>query len=232
MFKLIRRISSSVFPRNDRPWADDATSTAPTIGMKRRLSSVDMDLDDTPIGSLSKKSRTGKDADVSDDEEPTSSPVTSSPLPPRSSPPPEDVKEVTTGVKEIELEQKRDVSQSDPSEVIEPLATLATETSAVADEEVKNDTVEASTPELRSEERNTPEVEELQDPLKGDTTDEPPLKPEQEARDDSKDTIPLSASKEGAKPLAVDPTSPTTISKLKRATKGPVVSKDKPEVKA
>ena len=23
MFKLIRRISSSVFPRNDRPWADD-----------------------------------------------------------------------------------------------------------------------------------------------------------------------------------------------------------------
>ena len=29
MFKLLRRISSSVFPLNDRPWADDGVSAVP-----------------------------------------------------------------------------------------------------------------------------------------------------------------------------------------------------------
>ena len=124
--------------------------------MKRRLSSVDMDLD-TPVGSLSKKSRMEKDADASDDEG-SSSPVTSSPLPPRSSPPPEDVKEVTTGVREIELDQKPDVSSSDSSEVVEPSATLATETPVEAEEGVKTDT-EDPTPEQRSGEDNAPEVD-------------------------------------------------------------------------
>lgn len=143
-----------------------------------------MNVDDAPVGSLSKKSKRGKDMDASDDEEPVSSPITSSPLPPRSSPPTEDVKEVTTGVKEIELNQKPDVPLSDPSEVVEQPATLATETSAPADEEVKADTHEDPTPELRSEEE-----EGSQDPTKSDTMDEIPVKPVQEPTDDSKGSI-------------------------------------------
>ena len=146
-----------------------------------------MNVDETPAGSLSKKSRKGKDADASDDEEPVSSPATSSPVP-RSSPPPEDVKEVTTGVKEIELDQKQDVPISDPSEVIEPPTGLTTETSAPADGEVKSST-ENPTPEQRSGEEDKPEAEESQDPRKGDTTDETPVKPAQEPIDDSKDTV-------------------------------------------
>jgi len=200
--------------------------------MKRRLSSVDMDLDDTPVGSLSKKSRRTKDADPSDDEETGSSPVTSSPLPPRSSPPPEDVKEVTTGVKEIELDQKQDVPPSDSSEVVEPSATLVTDTSVTADEEVKTDTEDDPTPEQRPGEGNTPEVEGSQDPAKGDTTDETPVKPVQEPIDDSKDAVPLSSSEEGVKPLVVDPVSPTKVSKSKYIAKKPVVSEGKLVVKA
>ena len=155
-----------------------------------------MDLD-TPVGSLSKKSRREKDADASESEEPASSPVISSPLPPRSPSPPEDVKEVTTGVKEIELDQKPDVPQSDPSEAAEPPATLTTEISAEADEEVKTDTEEDPTPEQRSGEGNTPEVEGSQDPVNGDSTDETPAMPEP--------TEDLKTSEEGAKPLTVDP---------------------------
>ncbi|KAF9653683.1 hypothetical protein BDM02DRAFT_3182681 [Thelephora ganbajun] len=229
MFKLLRRLSSSVFPRNDRPWADDATSTAPTIGMKRRLSSVDMDLD-TPVGSLSKKSKRGKDADVSDDEEPASSPVTSSPLPPKSSPPPEDVKEVTTGVKEIELDQKPDVPLSDPSEVVEPPATLVAEPSVEANEQVKTDTEEGSTPEQRSGEGNALEVEGSQD---HHTTDEIPVKPVQEPTYNSKDTT--KASEEAAKCLSVDPASasPTTVvSRPKSTVEEPVASDDELEADA
>jgi len=229
MFKLIRRISSSVFPLNDRPWADDATSTAPTIGTKRRLSSVDMDLD-TPVGSLSKKSRKDKDADASDGEEPTSSPVTSSPLPSKSSPPSEDVKEVTTGVKEIELDQTPNVPPSDPSEVVEVPATPATETSVGADEEPDTDTEEAPTPEQRSEGGDTPEAVGSQDPAKGDTTDEIPVTPVQEPVDGSKDTI--KTPKKGAKPLVFDLTSPIKVSRSKSTTKKPVASEDKPEVNA
>jgi len=146
-----------------------------------------MNVDETPVGSLSKKSRKGKDADASDDEEPASSPVTSSPLP-RSSPPPEDVKEVTTGVKEIELDQKQEVPLSDPSEVIEPPAGLDTETSAPADGKVKPDT-EDPNPEHRSGEVGVPEVDGSQDPEKGDTTNETLVKPVQEPKDDSEDTV-------------------------------------------
>ena len=155
-----------------------------------------MNVDDTPVGSLSKKSRRGKDEDASDDEEPTSSPVTSSSLPPRSSPSPEDVKEVTTGVKEIELDQKSDVPPSDPSEAVEPSATLVTETPAPANEGVETDTEEDPAPELRSGDGDAPEVEGSRDPVKGDTTDEIPVKPTQESTDDSKgsikDTAPIS----------------------------------------
>jgi len=226
MFKLIRRISSSVFPRNDRPWADDATSTAPTIRMKRKLSSVDMDLD-TSVGSLSKKSRRGKDADPSDDEEPTSSPVTSSPLLPRSSPPPEEVKEVTTGVKEIELDQKPDVPLSNLSEVVEPSVTLDTGTSVQAEEGAEAE--ECATPEQRPEE-DTPEVEGLQDPVEGGSTDETQVKPMERFTDDSGDAT--KTSEEGVKPSVADSVSPTKVSRPKSTVKKPMPSQGKPQAKA
>ena len=188
-----------------------------------------MDLD-TPVGSLSKKSRKAKDADASDEEEPGSSPVASSPLPPRSSPPTEDVKEVTTGVKEIDLDPKPDAPLSDPSEVAEPPTTLAPETPAEADEEVKTDTEDDPTPEQRSGKGNIPEVEGSQDPVKGDTTDQIPAMPVQELIDGSKDTT--KTSEEGAKPLVVDPRSSTKVSQLKSTVKEPVAPEDKPEDKA
>ncbi|KAH8990791.1 hypothetical protein EDB92DRAFT_1863218 [Lactarius akahatsu] len=57
MFKLLRRISSSIYPRLDRPWSDDATSNAPTIGRKRRLSDEDDDGDDVRDAGSSRKRR-------------------------------------------------------------------------------------------------------------------------------------------------------------------------------
>lgn len=212
------------------PGSRTATSTAPTIGMKRRLSSVDMDLD-TSVGSLSKKSRRGTAADASDDEEPTSSP-----LPPRSSPPTEGVKEVTTGVKEIELDQKPDVPPSDPPEVVEPSVTLDTETfvtldterSVEAEEGVK--TEEDATPEQRPEEEKTPEVGGLQDPVEGDPTDDNPVKPAEQSTDDLEDTT--KASEEGAKSSAAHPVSPTKACQSKSTVKEPAASEDKSETKA
>ncbi|KAF9788078.1 hypothetical protein BJ322DRAFT_603579 [Thelephora terrestris] len=217
MFKLIRRISSSVFPRNDRPWADDATSTAPTIGVKRRRSSVDVDLE-TPVETLSKKSRRVKGPDLSDDEEPSSSPVASSPLPPRSSPPPEEVKEVTTGVREIELDRKLDTPLSDPSEVVQPPVTFDTETPVESEEGVKAE--EDVAPEQRSEEENTSETQGSPDPVEGDVTNEHPVDAEDAAK----------APEEDAKPAAVEPTSHTKV--LQSKSTEPVTPEGKPEVEA
>jgi hypothetical protein len=194
--------------------------------MKRRLSSVDMDLD-TAVGSLSKKSRREKGADASDDEEPTSSPVASSPLPPRSSPPPEEVKEVTAGVKEIELDQKPDAPLSNPSEV-EPSVTLDADTSVEAEEGAK--TEEDAAPEQRPGEENTPEVEGSQDPFEGGSTDETPVKPDEQSTDDSKDTT--KASDESVELSAADPVSPTKVSQSKFTAKKPVASGNDPEAKA
>ncbi|EGO01105.1 hypothetical protein SERLA73DRAFT_134315 [Serpula lacrymans var. lacrymans S7.3] len=56
MFKFIRRISTSVLPRPDRPWRDDATSNAPTIGRKRRYSATEREDDEESV-SRSKKAR-------------------------------------------------------------------------------------------------------------------------------------------------------------------------------
>ncbi|KIK68374.1 hypothetical protein GYMLUDRAFT_136056, partial [Collybiopsis luxurians FD-317 M1] len=94
MFGLIRRISNSVLPRPDRPWDDDATSNAPKTSRKRRLSSADRDLDDeTEAQSRAKKSR--GDTPQTPLELPGSNPPLDS----------ESVKEVTQGVKEVDLEE-------------------------------------------------------------------------------------------------------------------------------
>jgi len=138
------------------------------------------------------------------------------------------VKEVTTGVKEIELDQKPDVPLSDPPEAAEPSTALATETSAEADEEVKTDTEEDPTPEQRSGEGNTPQVEGSQDPVKGDSTDKILVTPE--PTEDSEDTDTTETPEEGAKPLIADPASPAKVSQSKSTVKESAASEDEPEV--
>ncbi|KAL1721555.1 hypothetical protein EV715DRAFT_249007 [Schizophyllum commune] len=88
MLNLIRRISGSVIPRLDRPWRDDATSNAPQIGRKRRNSSVERD----------------------EEEDERAAKRARSELPSREqseAPPPQpetkEVREVTTGVRHIDL---------------------------------------------------------------------------------------------------------------------------------
>ncbi|KAI0649941.1 aspartic peptidase domain-containing protein [Trametes meyenii] len=96
---IIRRISSSFFPRPDRPWSEDATSTAPQIGRKRRLSTDEREERETTPSA--KKQRA----------DPGSSERGSSPARPEKET--EEVKEVTKGVREVELEDgKAPVAQS------------------------------------------------------------------------------------------------------------------------
>ncbi|KAG6907528.1 hypothetical protein DXG01_008564 [Tephrocybe rancida] len=94
MFGLIRRISYSVIPRPDRPWADDATSNAPTKGKKRRLSSTERDQDPEDDEIRKKKIR----GESTTSEVPSDAQGTPQPEQESSS-----VKEVTKGVKEVEL---------------------------------------------------------------------------------------------------------------------------------
>ncbi|KAJ7788090.1 hypothetical protein B0H14DRAFT_2950330 [Mycena olivaceomarginata] len=98
MFSLIRRFSGSVIPRPDRPWADDPTSNAPRVGAKRRMADEDRDEDDEEQARL-KKSR-GPASEIPADARESSS----TPLP--QAPETAGVKEVTEGVKEVELEEK------------------------------------------------------------------------------------------------------------------------------
>ncbi|KAI0074937.1 hypothetical protein K474DRAFT_1676741 [Panus rudis PR-1116 ss-1] len=90
MYKLIRRISSSFFPRPDRPWPEDATSNAPVIGRKRRLSSEE------PVSQ--KRHRTESVEGDADAEGQASSSAR------REETPSQAVTEVTEGVREVELE--------------------------------------------------------------------------------------------------------------------------------
>ena len=180
--------------------------------MKRRRSSVDIDLD-TPVESLSKKPRRGKATDPSDEEELGSSPVASSPIPPRLSPPPEEVKEVTTGVKEIDLDNKPGTPLSDPSDVVEPPVILDAETPVESEDGVTAN--EDISPEQRSEEENASGVEESQDPIEGDSTDENPVNLEDTAKVPGAD----------AKPFAADP-----IEVPQSKSTGPLTPEGEPEV--
>lgn len=105
MFKFIRRVSTSFLPRPDRPWRDDATSNAPTIGRKRRFSFVDDD-DDSTSTSVKKSRGDTAQAEGSAPPIPAVSDKTEG----------EDVKSVTQGVKDVELDEKSD-SSSGPEEV-------------------------------------------------------------------------------------------------------------------
>jgi len=104
MFKILRRISSFTYPRLDRPWSDDATSNAPTIGRKRKMCDEDGDMqesgstrkrrgqleheDTSELGELGVKGSKGNEADPG-------------------------VKEVTRGAKVVELEDEKQGSRTD-----------------------------------------------------------------------------------------------------------------------
>ncbi|THH08793.1 hypothetical protein EW145_g2467 [Phellinidium pouzarii] len=105
MFKLLRRISGSFTNRLDRVWDDDATSSAPQSGKKRRMS----DEDDEVVGSLSKRSRGHADTIPEEDESGTplrDASLASSSTVPQLAKETEEVRQVTKGVKEVELEDK------------------------------------------------------------------------------------------------------------------------------
>jgi len=106
MFKVLRRISSSIYPRPDRPWSDDATSNAPSIGRKRRMN--DEDADEQEMGSSRKRRGQVERQDTSSSElgelgvkKVKDTEVDSG------------VKQVTRGVKEVELEDKKEESRTD-----------------------------------------------------------------------------------------------------------------------
>ncbi|KAG1776494.1 hypothetical protein EV702DRAFT_971282 [Suillus placidus] len=107
MFKFIRRVSSSFLPRPDRPWRDDATSNAPTIGRKRRFSFVDDDDDDSASTSVKKIRGDSTQAEGSTLPIPAVSDKKEG----------EDVKSVTQGVKDVELDEKKLDSSFGPEEV-------------------------------------------------------------------------------------------------------------------
>ncbi|KAF7978760.1 hypothetical protein HWV62_25683 [Athelia sp. TMB] len=101
---LVRRISGSFLPRSDRPWPEDGeyrrvflvpnapTSTAPTIGRKRRLSTpVDEEEENT-----AKKAR-GNEGAATRDVSPVQMLVKET----------EEVTQVTQGVKEVELDETK-----------------------------------------------------------------------------------------------------------------------------
>ncbi|KIM92235.1 hypothetical protein PILCRDRAFT_810268 [Piloderma croceum F 1598] len=90
---LVRRISGSILPRSDRPWSEDATSNAPTIGRKRRLSTPGEDEEEENTAKRAK----GEDGTLTRNESP-SQPVA---LVNETA----EVKEVTQGVDDVELEE-------------------------------------------------------------------------------------------------------------------------------
>ncbi|EIW53369.1 acid protease [Trametes versicolor FP-101664 SS1] len=100
-FMIIRRISSSFFPRPDRPWSEDATSTAPQIGRKRRLSTDEQEERETTPSAKKQRAELEEQAESKRDQSPSQ--------PGKET---EEVKEVTEGVREVELEDGKVASTS------------------------------------------------------------------------------------------------------------------------
>lgn len=133
MFKFIRRVSTSFLPRPDRPWRDDATSNAPTIGRKRCFSFVEDDDDGSASTSVKKLRGDSTQAEGSTPPIPADSDKKEG----------EDVKSVTQGVKDVELDEKKLDSPCGPDEIPLPdspgrtqqLDTTLTEEAATTPEE-------------------------------------------------------------------------------------------------
>ncbi|KAJ7747944.1 hypothetical protein DFH07DRAFT_889070, partial [Mycena maculata] len=101
MFSLLRRFSGSVIPRPDRPWEEDPTSNAPHVGRKRRMADEDRDEDED------EQARLKKIRGATSEQQPdalSARDSSSTPLPQANET--AGVKEVTQGVKEVELEEK------------------------------------------------------------------------------------------------------------------------------
>ncbi|KAH9854587.1 acid protease [Lenzites betulinus] len=98
---IIRRISSSFFPRPDRPWDEDATSTAPQIGRKRRLSTDEHEERETTPSAKKQRAESELDPETQGDQSPTQSTKETA-----------EVKEVTQGVREVELDEDKPASTS------------------------------------------------------------------------------------------------------------------------
>lgn len=111
MFNLIRRISYGVIPRPDRPWEEDATSNAPAVRRKRRLSSTERDVrDDSEELARGKKARGGSlspEAEAEGDDTPLPQPEAET----------IEVKEVTQGVKDVVLDAESAPTAEEKPEV-------------------------------------------------------------------------------------------------------------------
>ncbi|KAF7762189.1 hypothetical protein Agabi119p4_8782 [Agaricus bisporus var. burnettii] len=143
MFKLIRRISYSVIPRPDRPWEEDPTSNAPTR-RKRRISSTEPETTDEQERGKKKKRASSDDDDDEEEsnKEEDGEPHTTSTVCADN----EDevrregsveIKFVTEGVKEVELDDKTGLATEETTTNAESLP--GTETAA--EEEGKDDDV-------------------------------------------------------------------------------------------
>ncbi|KAF8352085.1 hypothetical protein F5887DRAFT_12594 [Amanita rubescens] len=145
MFGLIRRLSHSVIPRSDRPWEDDPTSNAPHKPRKRRLSTSEQDDASSDrhesvgkegyVGESAAKRARAEGAPTSSDADefgtwsamPQQEEIRTSPEPDQTSTEPatepqvetQDLKEVTKGVKEVELEDKEE-EEPTATDVVEP----------------------------------------------------------------------------------------------------------------
>ncbi|KAF4612664.1 hypothetical protein D9613_011738 [Agrocybe pediades] len=135
MFKLFRRISHGVIPRPDRPWEEDPTSNAPQTGKKRRLSTTERDATTSDDKTNVKKAR-GESASPSvADAEATATFAMPPPAPAAvtvsddTQHQQEEVKEVTQGVEEVALEDKKETATTRAGE-----AALAPEAVPLPDE--------------------------------------------------------------------------------------------------
>ncbi|KAJ6591068.1 hypothetical protein DFH09DRAFT_192787 [Mycena vulgaris] len=207
MFSLIRRFSGSVIPRPDRPWEEDPTSNAPHVGRKRRMADEDRDDDDE------EQSRLKKVRAAASDVQPDACESSSTPL--SSAKESAAVKEVTQGVKEVDLEEK-------PLALPETVP-LPEETAGELDGEVSST---ASTPPPAGEPAETQDAvietetapaeaaAELE-PALGDVVSEP-------AAEETKDPVEPSAAAPG---VAVDaPTNARPIKKLRAKQKTAVAA--------
>ncbi|KAG9313796.1 hypothetical protein JVU11DRAFT_6156 [Chiua virens] len=110
MFQFIRRVTVSLLPRPDRPWREDATSHAPTIGRKRTHSAANHD-DESASTAKRMKTDLVRPETESDSASEGENPKADGNIEQK------DVKEVTKGVKEVDLEDKdeaEDVSSTRP----------------------------------------------------------------------------------------------------------------------
>jgi hypothetical protein len=205
MFKLLRRISSSIYPRPDRPWSDDATSNAPTIGRKRRLSDEDDDVQDA--GSSRKRRAPLEREGTSELGE----------LRVKGTEPDPGVKEVTRGVKEVELEDKKEESSADDDKG------TAEEASATPDGETSNtlphDPVDlpSTVPNGEADEASVVQSEAIVDAPSNDSPDvrtpeEPVAQVEDERENEEESTAAASDADNDEAARATEPVDPSPSS--------------------